>query len=93
MHSKYRRDDLSAILRRSVIATIFCLQVFVCDPVSSSSFMCPFTILANQSVHIDRESEIKRLGITAEEFDEELGKLVWCLPKSYMAERPPFIGR
>jgi hypothetical protein len=40
----------------------------------------------------DKQEESVKRGITLEEFEEDYSKLVWCLPKSYTQERPPFVG-
>ena len=63
------------------------------SPASTSAFTCPFTLTANRSIDLsNRADEMLRREVTEEEFDEELAALVWCLPKTYVVERPPFLG-
>ena len=69
------------------------LLIFVASFVSSSSPMssCPFTLEANGNYTINKKDELKRRDVTPEQFDEQLADLVWCLPKTYNMEKPPFV--
>ena len=58
----------------------------------TSAFTCPFTIMANKSINLNEQDEMRRRDVTAEELEEEMASLVWCLPKTYIVERPPFMG-
>ena len=54
---------------------------------------CPFTLHANGNYTINKTDELKRRDVTPEQFDEQLAALVWCLPKTYNMEKPPFVGK
>ena len=45
------------------------------------------------TVIINKTDELKRRDVTPEQFDEHLNALVWCLPKTYNMEKPPFVGK
>ena len=59
---------------------------------SSSHSRCPFTLHTNGSYTINKTDELKRRDVTPEQFEEHLAALVWCLPKTYNMEKPPFVG-
>ena len=60
---------------------------------SSPLSSCPFTLHANGNYTINKTDELKRRDVTPEQFDEHLSALVWCLPKTYNMEKPPFVGK
>ena len=62
------------------------------SPPSSSLSRCPFALHANGTFTINKTDELKRRDVTPEQFDEHLAALVWCLPKTYNMEKPPFVG-
>jgi len=61
------------------------------SPPSSSLSRCPFALHANGTFTINKTDELKRRDVTPEQFDEHLAALVWCLPKTYNMEKPPFV--
>ena len=70
------------------------LHIFLASFVSSSSSplsSCPFTLRTNGNYSINKKDELKRRDVTPEQFDEQLAALVWCLPKTYNMEKPPFV--
>lgn len=77
---------------------MLCFVLSSAPPAKStlSSFICPFGIHNDDTImdmtEEDKQEESVKRGITLEEFEEDYSKLVWCLPKSYTQERPPFVG-
>lgn len=60
---------------------------------ASTSFSCPFIVLANGTIKYDQPQNAEE----AEEYAQDLARqpmgTIWCLPKTYTMERPPFVGK
>ena len=74
-----------------LLATLLALSALFIPPSPASpspAFRCPFTELANGTLVPDPPPE-DGSGL---EDGEEREDIVWCLPKTYLMERPPFGG-
>ena len=84
--------SLSVSIVIAILVLCLASEVAPASP-SSSLSRCPFTINStNGTITINRTDELKRRDVTPEQFDEHLAALVWCLPKTYNMEKPPFVG-
>ena len=81
---------LSVFIAVALLLIYFASEVSSTSP--SSSSRCPFALHTNGTYTINKTDELKRRDVTPEQFEEHLAALVWCLPKTYNMEKPPFVG-
>eukprot|EP00094_Tigriopus_californicus_P000553 TCALIF_00535-PA protein Name:"Similar to glra1 Glycine receptor subunit alphaZ1 (Danio rerio)" AED:0.12 eAED:0.12 QI:216/0.8/1/1/0.8/0.83/6/144/339 len=78
----------------SLFATAIFAQVLCStNQLASTPFSCPFIVLANGTIKYDRPQNSEGDEEYAQEVAQQPMGTIWCLPKTYTMERPPFVGK